>query len=709
MSPRTSTWCRTLLVAIMLSLLSGGGWAEADKDNQGRWTTPTTSGPDKDVPGFLVNLGPTGVRAILTETTFIVRYVFAGAPADGRIRCDDVITGVAGTPFPSYTFGGATHGYEGPIMSVGEAIERAESGTGSLVFTVQRAGRSIAVTVPLERVGAFSATFPVQCAKSALLQSRALSYLASHPESWQGPAHVRATVALALLTSSVPEQAALGRTIILGWNNVPSADTWTWAVSYQLIALSEYHLLSHDAAVLPTISALCALLRRDQYAGTILVWGPTGDKYLERLDYAKVDAAQQLYAGGFGHTPYIPGMGKDGCGPMQFTTILAVIAWQLAARCGAPVDRAGIASALDFIHRGTNAAGYVAYGGEFTLNAGLVDPLQWKQSTEGSDFVGRAGAALLAHTLSPECALAEQSIALHRRYLKSAYKSLPDGHADPLLGFCWGLLGSAAAQDDSVLRTMMDYHKALFNMMRCADGSFVVLPGRNYADGSYFISSRYYPTAIMALTLGLGNPRLMIQGTQVSVPGVNVKALRGRFQAAYQAIVAKSYPTAIRLLAALRTGTTVSAEERTAGEALMQVIDARLQTAVVALAVLERRGDVAALSTEVQHIRATFGALEQCPALILPIEERLRREPALTQVALGMRFAHLLASLRKYRTAASAQELERFAEKRPEGLYARWAHAVVQAFRETGVVIDPSTLPGEPSPPATSSVPSLSP
>ena len=31
-----------------------------DKDNQGRWEKRVESGPDKEVPGFLVNLGPTG-------------------------------------------------------------------------------------------------------------------------------------------------------------------------------------------------------------------------------------------------------------------------------------------------------------------------------------------------------------------------------------------------------------------------------------------------------------------------------------------------------------------------------------------------------------------------------------------------------------------------------------------------------------------------
>lgn len=92
----------------------------------GQWNKPANTGPDKECPGFLVNLGPTGARAILKETSFVVKYVFPKSPADGRLRIDDEITGVNGQPFHKHTFGkcysmepGA--GYEGPIMDMGTA------------------------------------------------------------------------------------------------------------------------------------------------------------------------------------------------------------------------------------------------------------------------------------------------------------------------------------------------------------------------------------------------------------------------------------------------------------------------------------------------------------------------------------------------------------------------------------------------------------
>ena len=99
----------------------------------------------------------------------------------------------------------------------------------------------------------------------------------------------------------------------------------------------------------------------------------------------------------------------------------------------------------------------------------------------------------------------------------SAYKSLPDGHADSNLGILWGLLGVATSGDNVAMRTAFDYHKAFINMMRCHDGSFVVLPGRDYADDGYYNASRYHPTATMALVLGLNVPKLLIQGVTAPV------------------------------------------------------------------------------------------------------------------------------------------------------------------------------------------------
>src|SRR5688572_10047928 len=235
---------------VVLALLAAPADAIRDRSNQGRWEKRVENGPDREVPGFLVNLGPTGARAVLTEKTFVVRYVFPGSPASERLRIGDVVTGVFGKPFAAHTFGGGAHGYEGPIMDFGDAIERAEGKDGKLVLNVARGTETVEVAVPLEAIGAFSPTFPLQCRKSELLRGRALKYLAAHPDAGGGPAHARAAVALAFLAGG---DEANGKRLALSWNQVPGPGTWSWGVAYQLITLSEYHLLTQDAAVLPTI------------------------------------------------------------------------------------------------------------------------------------------------------------------------------------------------------------------------------------------------------------------------------------------------------------------------------------------------------------------------------------------------------------------------------------------------------------------------
>ncbi|MBW1872371.1 MAG: hypothetical protein JRJ19_09915 [Deltaproteobacteria bacterium] len=134
-----------LLLALALLAISNGSLSAIEKNNRNRWEKPTNAGPDKDVPGYLINLGPTGARAILESKSFIVKYIFKGSPADGQLLLDDVITGVNDNPFKvEHTFGHHLTrmkefpqiGYEGPLMDFGNAIEASEGKDGQLTLNV---------------------------------------------------------------------------------------------------------------------------------------------------------------------------------------------------------------------------------------------------------------------------------------------------------------------------------------------------------------------------------------------------------------------------------------------------------------------------------------------------------------------------------------------------------------------------------------------
>jgi hypothetical protein len=572
-----------------------------DEANQERWEKPTENGPDKEVPGFLVNLGPTGARAILKGRSFVVKYIFKGSPASGKLKINDEIVAANGKEFSAHTFGGPSVGYDGPMMDLGLAIEDSEGKDGKLNLKVMRGGRAMEVQISLEALGRFSATFPVNCSKTELVKQRAYKYLMEHPESWKGMSHSRSSVALALLASGNPQYETAAKKMILGWNRVPGTGTWSWNLSYQLITLAEYHLITNDKSVLPTIREIAKLLRKAQYKGKIEVWGPHGG-----ADQATIDKHQALYDGGFGHSPYRQGVGNNGYGPMQFPTVLAVIAWQMAEKCGVVIDdqEVAIKAAFGFIDRGTAKDGHVAYGGEFTLNNGPIDWVRWKNGKSKS-YVGRVGAALLAHKLSPEIQTSPDSVKLSASYLKHAHKSLPDGHACAVLGFSWGLLGAAASQDQDLMRTMYDYHKAWFNMARCYDGSFVVLPGRDYADGSYYRSSRYHLTGVMALVLGLNNPKLQIQGVAVSIPGVNHKSLRGGEATAYKQIVLKNYGAAAKAL----TKSAGKSQADSASGKMMKLITERTQQTVDQLSDLEVNGKWHNLKMQIAVFKPQFGGV----------------------------------------------------------------------------------------------------
>ena len=48
------------LALLALLALSATNLGAIEKNNRDRWDKPTNAGPDKEVPGYLVNLGPTG-------------------------------------------------------------------------------------------------------------------------------------------------------------------------------------------------------------------------------------------------------------------------------------------------------------------------------------------------------------------------------------------------------------------------------------------------------------------------------------------------------------------------------------------------------------------------------------------------------------------------------------------------------------------------
>lgn len=499
--------------ALLLCGTSGNLLAIKDATNQSRWEEPTKIGPDAEVPGFLVNMGPTGARGILKEDSYVVKYVFSKSPAYGVLNLDDEVYGANGKKFSTHTFGGSgiNNGLEGPLQDLGLAIEDSEGGDGILQLMVKRGGETLKVDIQLEKLGRFADTFPLNCEKTKILKKRAYDYLLDHEGGLLSQGRCVAT--LAMLSSDDPKVFRAGRDMALQWNEPYKSSTWAWHLGFQGVALSEYHLLTGDRKVLKTLEHTMRLLEEAQWKAPVRHYDR--EKMKKKVSQEVLNKHQDLYEGGFGHAPYavIKARGGGGYGPMQWPTCLALMTWQLAGDCGVEFDPAAPERSYQFLDHGTNEGGHVAYGGEFTLNNGPVDPVKWKKSTRQS-YSHKSGLAYIVHQLSEERSDSKKMMKLHLENIETSFRDMPNGHACALMGFTWGLAGVYASDDDKLKKKISNYYKAWFNLARChGSDSYVILPGRDYADGSYYRGNiRNHTTAAMAFIYSFSTPKLRVQG-----------------------------------------------------------------------------------------------------------------------------------------------------------------------------------------------------
>ena len=484
-----------------------------DPGNQGRWDRPSERGPDAEVPGFLINMGPTGARGLLNERSYVVKHIFADSPADGVLQLGDEVIGANGKPFSAHNFGPRNNGIEGPLQDLGLAIEDSEGKDGVLQLMVKRGGESLTVDVQLEALGRFADTFPLDCEKTNVLRDRAYQYLIDNPGGLNS--HARCVAALALLGSDDPEVSAAGKRMALDWNQRYDDTTWSWHLSFQAITLAEYHLLTGDDSVLDTLKHTLGLLRNAQWTGEIRHWPLS--HFSDDVDQETLNKHQNRYVGGFGHAPYhfIVARGGGGYGPMQWPTCIAIMSWQLGKVCGIEPDHNGIDEAFQFLEYGTTKAGRIAYGGEFTLNRGPIDSEKWKQDDNHS-FSHKSGLGFITYQLSPERPNAAEGMDLHLTNIANAYKDMADGHACALMGFTWGLAGTFASDDEALKKKVFDYYKAWINLARChGSDSYVILPSRDYADYSYYRDNiRNSTTAAIALLYSFSTPKLRVHGVE---------------------------------------------------------------------------------------------------------------------------------------------------------------------------------------------------
>ncbi len=215
---------------------------------------------------FTYNLGPTGARGWIYSTgnewLFVpegltsesrqikITAVDKGSPADGVLLVDDVILGIGADVFA-----------EDARKSLGVAIGEAEKteNKGQLKLKIWRKGAiRDNVSLPLTVMGAYSATAPYACPKSARILANACQYLETHPAFTAGN-EGNAVVGMALLAAGrsedLPKVQAYARKVAAGVGKltVPLNQMCAWPWGYNNTFLCEYYLATGDKEVLPAI------------------------------------------------------------------------------------------------------------------------------------------------------------------------------------------------------------------------------------------------------------------------------------------------------------------------------------------------------------------------------------------------------------------------------------------------------------------------
>ena len=227
------------------------------------------------VPGdsVTINLGPTGMRGWVYHNKvdtgesrqIQVNSVASGSPAVGFLAANDVILGANGTGATPVNF--STDARKSLALAIADAEAR---NPAILKLRRWRAGTTTTVTLTLQTLGAYSATAPYNCPKSAEILKRGLEAIMTGSGETAGRYSFGVLSLIAAQNTADPNNAArMARAQTEARALVPSAATMqqmmsdqrdatsmvTWERGHELIALAEYYLATGDAQVLPAIEA----------------------------------------------------------------------------------------------------------------------------------------------------------------------------------------------------------------------------------------------------------------------------------------------------------------------------------------------------------------------------------------------------------------------------------------------------------------------
>jgi len=244
------------------------------------------------------NLGPTGMRGWAYYThhantsesrQILVSKVANRSPAKNKLSSGDVILGADGTGANPVNFSADAR------KSLAYAIQDAEARSPATLKLLRwRSGSTTTVTLTLQTMGAYTATAPYNCPKSALILQQGLDYVENNESVGKysfGGLTLLATDDASLRAKAQTEARALipsasYRNFLMRDERDDSGNYPTWDRGHKLIFLAEYYLATGDSQVLPAVEAYAINLANNRSMfGTLghdfADWkhGPTGRGY----------------------------------------------------------------------------------------------------------------------------------------------------------------------------------------------------------------------------------------------------------------------------------------------------------------------------------------------------------------------------------------------------------------------------------------------
>ena len=226
------------------------------------YTEPPLYGmrPNPNAETEMGPIGATGIEARIYQGVKVtVENIEPNTPAYGKVNKGDVVLAINGARLEG----------KNPLVVLGTALTQAEATDGVLTMELKPAQgdatKQVTVTIPV--LGAYSPTFPLNCAKSKTIIRRAADFY-SGKDRLKGHGFMNGLACLFLLSTGddryVPRVKAYFSQFLKPDGGITGIGGMTWDNGYNGIACAEYYLRTGDRSVLPILQHYCDDAQRRQ-------------------------------------------------------------------------------------------------------------------------------------------------------------------------------------------------------------------------------------------------------------------------------------------------------------------------------------------------------------------------------------------------------------------------------------------------------------